>query len=482
MPRTSRYGFTLIELLVVIAMIAILTSLIFPVFQKAIASAHRSNCSYNMQEIAQVVALVRQDGEGYPAMPNFTGDHGIQQGGVTGLALIEKPSTSDRMGSGKQKRTSNAFWCLDDPFPDALAKAFNISPDNLAVNGLVRDETDSSYNYGYNYYGYVTTTTGIPFPVTTEEAARYFFGDPTLVYRENGFVDADIPANPGWNLKLIDEKKLNGVADYRPRGLFQGLWNTWAPQNTIITFCPHHASMSGKGLIPAVMLSGEVKMVTPITPSSASAVAYSGPFKRTTIPANPSDPNQAALQVAPIDWRINKAAYGTETVATKGAFGDSLGNTQAQMMPLVEVTYRRFRASDEWYDTGVDLASGDLVMVLANAKWAWDANTLDSAGRFSADSYAVLANAAGRVFFSADGDPVEASDPAFSAGSNYWLPGAPHCTLIGQVGGQVFPLKSRGSKLLTASGTLQLAMNDTKGNYDDNAGWCEAWIAVYHPR
>ncbi|HEX8463787.1 MAG TPA: DUF1559 domain-containing protein [Abditibacterium sp.] len=48
---SSRRGFTLIELLVVIAIIAILASILFPVFGRARENARRSSCQSNLKQI-----------------------------------------------------------------------------------------------------------------------------------------------------------------------------------------------------------------------------------------------------------------------------------------------------------------------------------------------------------------------------------------------------------------------------------------------
>jgi prepilin-type N-terminal cleavage/methylation domain-containing protein/prepilin-type processing-associated H-X9-DG protein len=47
----DRRGFTLIELLVVIAIIAILASILFPVFARARAKAHQASCSANLRQL-----------------------------------------------------------------------------------------------------------------------------------------------------------------------------------------------------------------------------------------------------------------------------------------------------------------------------------------------------------------------------------------------------------------------------------------------
>jgi prepilin-type N-terminal cleavage/methylation domain-containing protein/prepilin-type processing-associated H-X9-DG protein len=60
-----RPGFTLIELLVVIAVIAILASILLPVFAKARERARTTSCASNMRQIGQAISLYTQDNDGY---------------------------------------------------------------------------------------------------------------------------------------------------------------------------------------------------------------------------------------------------------------------------------------------------------------------------------------------------------------------------------------------------------------------------------
>ncbi|MBV9470838.1 MAG: DUF1559 domain-containing protein [Abitibacteriaceae bacterium] len=64
-------GFTLIELLVVIAIIAILASILFPVFAKARENARRASCQSNMKQIGLGLMQYQQDND--EALPIING-------------------------------------------------------------------------------------------------------------------------------------------------------------------------------------------------------------------------------------------------------------------------------------------------------------------------------------------------------------------------------------------------------------------------
>jgi prepilin-type N-terminal cleavage/methylation domain-containing protein/prepilin-type processing-associated H-X9-DG protein len=61
MKLKSRHGFTLIELLIVIAIIAILASILFPVFGRARENARRSSCMSNLKQIGLGFMQYTQD-------------------------------------------------------------------------------------------------------------------------------------------------------------------------------------------------------------------------------------------------------------------------------------------------------------------------------------------------------------------------------------------------------------------------------------
>jgi prepilin-type N-terminal cleavage/methylation domain-containing protein/prepilin-type processing-associated H-X9-DG protein len=74
-PLSQRKGFTLIELLVVIAIIAILASILFPVFARARENARRASCTNNLKQIALGFMQYTQDYDGL--MPFYPYDVGV---------------------------------------------------------------------------------------------------------------------------------------------------------------------------------------------------------------------------------------------------------------------------------------------------------------------------------------------------------------------------------------------------------------------
>ncbi|HEY3376740.1 MAG TPA: type II secretion system protein [Armatimonadota bacterium] len=490
MPQRTCRGFTLIELLVVMAIIGLLASIVFPVTFRAVAASRRSACSQNMMQISQAVVLARLEGLGYPAMPNFVGAGGIPQGGITGLALNERDA-----------KLTGDFWCREDTYPLDISGA--------SQTGTARDATASSYEDGYNYYGYVTTTDGMPFPITTKETFVYFNGrpgaiDPTIpfdptnsnepnwdlgVVKPDSYVlETPDPSDANITLYNINNKNITWDADdhitkcdVRPAGLFQGLVNTWAPQETLITFCPHHIATNGQGTLIAVTVNGEIIEVHPPHPrfSNGLDVRSACVFPR----ANGGAPNM----IPAIDWRINKAPYGADMIATKNRFGVSKGSAYLKNMPIVQVFHRvldasRFRTSN-WYDTGLDVQPGTVIMVSARGKWTFATGGLTDPG------YDAYRASNGALFFTPSGDPLYSykdamndTTPLSSRNANN-----PPGTLVGCIGNaSPFSLASRGSHIATAkageSGALKLSMNLPNGwDYSSSEGWSAIDIALFHP-
>ncbi len=64
--KSPSFGFTLVEMLVVIAIIAILASIIFPVFAGAKENARKVSCINNQRQIALGIQIYSQDHGQYP--------------------------------------------------------------------------------------------------------------------------------------------------------------------------------------------------------------------------------------------------------------------------------------------------------------------------------------------------------------------------------------------------------------------------------
>jgi prepilin-type N-terminal cleavage/methylation domain-containing protein/prepilin-type processing-associated H-X9-DG protein len=105
-------GFTLIELLVVIAIIAILASILFPVFARARENARRSSCQSNMKQVGLGFMQYTQDyDEKFPAHIPHAGWSQQMQPYIKSTQLFKCPSDTDAPSSNAalQGFTSYAY-------------------------------------------------------------------------------------------------------------------------------------------------------------------------------------------------------------------------------------------------------------------------------------------------------------------------------------------------------------------------------------
>ena len=79
---SSKRGFTLIELLVVIAIIAILASILFPVFAKAREKARQTTCLSQIRQLAIAAQMYDQDNNA-----RYPGTHGTNWDAALGTYL-----------------------------------------------------------------------------------------------------------------------------------------------------------------------------------------------------------------------------------------------------------------------------------------------------------------------------------------------------------------------------------------------------------
>ena len=140
--KCKKRGFTLIELLVVIAIIAILASILFPVFARARENARRASCLSNLKQIGLGLMQYTQDyDEKYP--PRIMGTWGTTSTYVDVSADSSMPGHIFTTNSGST--TSNGHWgtWMDIIQPYVKSAQIFVCP----------SVSSTTYpSYGYSYY------------------------------------------------------------------------------------------------------------------------------------------------------------------------------------------------------------------------------------------------------------------------------------------------------------------------------------------
>jgi prepilin-type N-terminal cleavage/methylation domain-containing protein/prepilin-type processing-associated H-X9-DG protein len=116
----ERKGFTLIELLVVIAIIALLASILFPVFSRARENARRTTCQSNLKQIGLGMTMYAQDyDETYPKAFAYGATGAFPSGGLQSNSKSQswdvqiEPYMSQKMAYAVSK-TAQLFKCPSD--------------------------------------------------------------------------------------------------------------------------------------------------------------------------------------------------------------------------------------------------------------------------------------------------------------------------------------------------------------------------------
>jgi len=210
----SRKGFSLVELLTVIAIIAILASIIFPVMSMVNQKARMNKCITQLHQIGLGVQMFKQDNRRYPDILATS----VQKD--TGGNVIP----FDRTGADKNLmglwpeyvRSSKLFHCPSSKYIDTSA--------------VEQDPASGIWFYPYDSYDFVIMKAG--------DVRRHYTR--SWVVLPSGTTD---PAGPVQNY-IADRPPLTGdaAADYERQLKFRT-----PPDNTVITWCSSHESISGSG-------------------------------------------------------------------------------------------------------------------------------------------------------------------------------------------------------------------------------------------
>ena len=145
----ARRAFTLIELLIVIAIIAILASILFPVFAQAREKARQTSCASNLREMGTAFLLYIQDFDEVLPSPGGNGDADTAWDNVDGQG---RSTTLDPYLKNRGRSAAQVWVC-----PDLERAAPNIAVGNYYYF------LNFPRSYGMNQYlrGAGITTNGI---------------------------------------------------------------------------------------------------------------------------------------------------------------------------------------------------------------------------------------------------------------------------------------------------------------------------------
>jgi prepilin-type N-terminal cleavage/methylation domain-containing protein/prepilin-type processing-associated H-X9-DG protein len=170
-----RKGFTLIELLVVIAIIAILASILFPVFGRARENARRSSCQSNLKQIGLGIIQYTQDyDENFPLAG--TGSTSVVSSPPVGWAdsiqpylkstqIYQCPSDSNPQGNDPTIAGYTDYWYNSNlSSPGDAVGAVNVAVNSAALANatltiMTGDGTSENGTAAYRCNG--TTSTNV---------------------------------------------------------------------------------------------------------------------------------------------------------------------------------------------------------------------------------------------------------------------------------------------------------------------------------
>jgi len=219
-------------LLVVYGIIAVMAAIVIPVFGWAQEMGRQARCISNMHAIGVAIKIYQLDYKAYPVAH----DPLIGDGGVSTLYL------ADYLSSNKVLRCPDDNTTVADHttrYQYLLVQADRAAFSTLWNTSQYFMQHYSSYNLLHSAY----TVTGAPAGATPPSAPYqlynrlgYAFGYDGLSHLLLANADAEAVPPPTPPKRVYPSTSIK----------FAGLYNNWAPDETVVTHCPYHRDYFGR--------------------------------------------------------------------------------------------------------------------------------------------------------------------------------------------------------------------------------------------
>lgn len=255
-------GFTMVELLTVIAIIAILAAIIFPIMSGAKASARRTQCISNMEQIFQAMQLFKNDEHRYP---DFIA------GPVSWSLDANGDPVLDGLSSSKGVTTSGTLVSL---FPEYIKSPNDLKcPLSTAKSSEIIADPMFAYLNTLDFAGRTPPLRRIGELVNGKYQAFYLYQASTYdVQFPKGAPSAEVHYSTVWS----NEDSVTVTAAYAAGSAREARLATigrqlrWRqpPSDTVITWCSLHRDTAGDGTPDngtkdiALFMDGTVRLIS----------------------------------------------------------------------------------------------------------------------------------------------------------------------------------------------------------------------------